>query len=61
MIGRLTIADPGIAAFPESRLLEEDAMWPANQGSWRFARQQEANQTAELVAGKLHPQAADDG
>ncbi len=32
MAGRLTIGDPGIAAFPGSSLFEEDAMWPANRG-----------------------------
>ncbi len=61
MAGRLTIGDPGIAAFPGSSLLEEDAIWPVNRGSLRFARQQEANQPAEMIAGKLHPQAVNGG
>ena len=61
MIGRFTIGDPGMAASPESFLIEEDAMWPANRGALRFARHQEDNQTAEPVVGKLHQQAVNGG
>ena len=61
MIGRVTIGDLGIAAFPGSCLLQEDAMWLSNRGPLRFARQQEGHQTAEMVAGKLQQQQSVDG
>ena len=61
MIGRLTIGDLGIAAFPGSCLLQEDGMWLSNRGPLRFAREQEGHQTAEMVAGKLQQQQSVDG